>query len=86
MTSIVQEFSKSIQQFFTFLLVKRKGIFFNITKIPPGRILTQGSPFSNMKIIQEYLPMLDPIFLWTLGAKICPIPVLTLKVTQGQIL
>ncbi len=40
--------------------------------------------FSNLIVIHEYLPMLDPI-LWRLGAKICPVLVLTFKVAQGQI-
>ncbi len=42
------------------------------------------NPFPNMKIIHAYLPTLDQIS-WRLGAKICPILVLTFKVAQGQI-
>ncbi len=43
-----------------------------------------GSPFPNMKVIHEYLPLLD-LILWRLSAKMYLIRILTFKIIQGQI-
>ena len=53
-------------------------------KTTPACMITWGSPFPNMNVIHEYLPLLDPI-LWRMGAKMYPIWILTFKVAQGQI-
>ncbi len=52
-------------------------------KISPVVHNNLGTSFSKYES-HEYLPMLD-MNLWRLGTKICPIPILTFKVAQGQI-
>ncbi len=67
---------------FFFWKVEQKGILHR--KSIPACTITYGSPFPNMKVTHEYLPLLHPI-LWRLGAKMYLIRILTFKVAQGQI-